>query len=1061
MAIIQSSIRYPVTVSVGIFLLVLFGLLSLFAIPVQLTPDVDRPKITVETEWPGASPREIEEEIVIEQEDTLKNVEGLTRMKSESMDSQGRVELEFPVGADVNAGLLKVSNRLDQVPQYPPTAERPVIISASEQIAPIAWMHVEKLPGAEGAIQEHRRFFVEKIRPLIERVPGVAKSNVYGGWDRIMEVVVDVEKMSSRRITFTEVIDALRRENRNISAGHFDEGKRRYIARTVGQFQRPEDIDEVVIKSVDGAPVKIKDIGFARLGFDEPNVMVLAQFEPTIVLNAIREAGANVIEVMDGIKRTLEDINENILPAKGLRIVQVYDETDYINSAIERVTDNIMIGGTLAIIVLLLFLGSVRSTFIVATAIPVSIIGTMLVMGLLGRNINVISLAGMSFAAGMVVDNSIVVLENIYRHREMGESAPEAAYRGASEVWGAVLAGTLTTMAVFIPVTFVQEEAGQLFRDIAIAIASAVGISLIVSITLIPTLAARILKVDTPAERAAKSGFSVRRLLSPFGKVKDGVTAVSRFVLGHRLREVFVVVLLTALSLTAAYFLSPKTEYLPEGNRNFMLAILIPPPGYNLPTLEKMGEYIGEGIKPYWGVKPGSEQDKKLKGVGIQQYFYVATRSRVIMGVKSRDPEKVRELAPVLKGILNSIPGMISIVTPASLFSREIGRGRSIDIELTGPDLAQLVQLGGRIFGQLMEILPGAQVRPIPSLDLGNPEIRIVPDRERTAALRMNTSEIGAYVDALLQGRKIDEYLLDGEKIDLKVAAGANFIERTQDFAGLPIKTPEGKLVTLGDIADIDLVSGPTQINRIERRRAIELVTIPPAEIPLEEAMQRVRNQIEKPLREEGAVGGRIGFRMAGAADDLTRTRKSFQGNFLLALLITYLLMAALFENYLYPFLIMFTVPLATAGGFIGLWMVNRFVAHQPLDVLTMLGFVILVGTVVNNAILIVHQALNNIRDRGMPRREALIDSVRTRVRPITMSTATSVTAMLPLVIFPGAGSEMYRGIGSVVVGGLILSTVFTLFLIPSFTSLMWAVGARVFPGSYAEPDASAGGSAE
>lgn len=1035
MNLIKRSIDYPVSVSVGVFLLVLFGLLALFSIPIQLTPDVDKPIVGIETVWPGASPQEVEEEIVIEQEDTLKNVEGLVKMKSESQDSRSSISLEFPVGTDMDSALVRISNKLDQVPEYPEDAERPVIISAGENTQPIAWMHVVKLPGFDVDPLKERRFFVEKIRPIIERVQGVAKSNVYGGMDRIMEVALGMEKMSSMAITFNDVTTALRRENRNVSAGFFDEGKRRYIVRTVGQFKTPSDIDEVVIKDIDSAPIRIKDIGRSRLGYDEPDVMVLARFKPTIVLNAIREAGANVMLVMEDLRAAIANVNETLLKPKGLEIVQVYDETDYIDSAIKLVRNNIFIGGSLAVLALWLFLGSFRSTLVIATAIPVSIIGALLSMSLLGRNINVISLAGMSFAAGMVVDSSIVVLENIFRHTELGKSRVQAAFVGASEVWGAVLASALTTMAVFIPVTFVKEEAGQLFRDIAIAIASAVGISLIISITLIPTLAARVLKV-TSSQNGAKEKKTKR--ISPLKFFQKGVMSLNRKVLGSRVMEISVIILLTALSLGSAYYLSPKAEYLPQGNRNFMLGVLIPPPGYNLQTLKEIGYKIGDDIKPYWRVEKGSERDKKLKGVAIDEYFYVATRSQVFMGVKSRDPEKVRELFPILQKSLGSIPGMIAIVSQASLFSREIGRGRSIDIELKGPDLTRLVGLGGRIFGQLMEIIPGAQIRPVPSLDLGNPEIRVTPDRQRLAALGLNTSTVGEYIDSLLQGRKIDEYLLEGEKIDLKVAAWPPFIKRTQDFIDLPIRTPGGELITLDEVASIDLVAGPTQINRIERQRAIELLTIPPTEIPLEEAMYRVKTQVEEPLKKEGAIGGSYSMTLAGTADDLTKTRKAFQGNFLLALLITYLLMAALFENYLYPLIIMFSVPMATAGGFIGLFFVNKFVAHQPMDILTMLGFVILVGTVVNNAILIVHQALNNIRDYDMPTREALLESVRTRVRPITMSTLTSVMAMLPLVIFPGAGSEMYRGIGSVVIGGLLLSAIFTLFLIPAFTSLVW-----------------------
>ena len=775
MNIIDYAIKYPVTVSVGVFLLVLFGLLALFSIPIQLTPDVDRPIIEVQTEWPGASPQEVEEEIVIEQEDVLKNVEGLRRMKSESADSHGSVELEFPVGTEVNTALLRVSNRLNQVPQYPPEADKPVIISASERIPPIAWMHVKTLPGYSGNIERERRFFEEKVRPLIERVPGIAKSNVYGGRDTIMQVELDVQKMSSLRITFDEVVGALQRENHNISAGFFDEGKRRYIARTVGQFYKPSDIDEVVIKDVDGAPIKIKDIGFSHLGYDEPEITVLGFFRQSIVLNAIRESGTNVMEVMAGLKKAIKRINEDMLAPRKMHIEQVYDETNYINSAIGLVRNNIFIGGTLAVVVLLLFLGSVRSTLVIATAIPVSIIGTMLVMKLLGRNINVISLAGMSFAAGMVVDNSIVVLENIYRHRELGESRAEAAYNGAKEVWGAVLASTLTTMAVFIPVTFVQEEAGQLFRDIAIAVSAAVGISLIVSVTLIPTLSARILRVASQDAKGKSLRFSLSALYKPFSWLREGIVRLSSIILGKRTLEIGVIVLLIGFSALTVYFLMPKAEYLPEGNRNMVLGILIPPPGYNLDTLKEIGHEIQTEIKPYWQVPLGSKEAEKTGGVSIVHHFYVARRAQVFAGVISADPSKAQELIPIMRKALGKIPGMIAVVTQPSIFARGIGEGRSINIELTGPDLAVLVNTGKRIFGQLMGLMPGVQIRPVPGLDLGNPEVRITPDRERLAALHMNTSDIGKYIDSMLQGVKIDEYLYEGGKIDLKVSAAGNF----------------------------------------------------------------------------------------------------------------------------------------------------------------------------------------------------------------------------------------------------------------------------------------------
>jgi HAE1 family hydrophobic/amphiphilic exporter-1 len=390
-----------------------------------------------------------------------------------------------------------------------------------------------------------------------------------------------------------------------------------------------------------------------------------------------------------------------------------------------------------------------------------------------------------------------------------------------------------------------------------------------------------------------------------------------------------------------------------------------------------------------------------------------------------------------MRGILGKIPGMIAIVTQSSLFASSLGAGRSIDVDISGPDLQTLISLAQRIFGQIMGLIPGSQLRPIPSLDLGNPEIRIIPDRDRAVKVGLTAQEIGITVDALLDGIKVGEVRRFGNKIDLTLMGDVDTIKRIEDFEDLQINTPQGKRVTLASVADINLVAGPSQVNHIETARSVPIRVIPPKELPLESAMDIIKTRVIAPLEKSGELKRPFTINLAGTADDLFRTRKALQGNFILALVITFLLMSALFGSFLYPFVIMFSVPLAAAGGFMGLFLINRFVSYQPLDVLTMLGFVILIGVVVNNAILIVHQALNFIRDNGMAPREAIRESVRTRVRPIFMSAFTSVMGMLPLVLFPGAGSELYRGIGSVITGGLLISTIFTVFLVPSLFSLV------------------------
>ena len=879
-------------------------------------------------------------------------------------------------------------------------------------------------------IERYRDYAEEVVKTALERVPGVSRSDIYGGYDRQLQVIVDPRAMAARQITVQDLAQALARENINTSAGTFDEGKRRYIVRTVGQYQQPGDIEQVVVRSADGTRVTVGEIARTRLGYVRTVASVRQKGDPAIAINAQRETGANVLEVMDGIRRTIRELNEGPLAGEGLQLKQVYDATDYIDSAIGLVRSNIVIGGALAVTVLFIFLRSVSSVAIIATAIPISIVGTFLAMWLLGRNINVISLAGMSFAVGMVIDNAIVALENIFRHQQMGKTRVRAALDGASEVWGALLASTLTTVAIFLPIVFVEDEAGQLFRDIAIAVSCSVVLSLIVAISVIPSLANKILGGgERRGSRLVAWGEGVRTFIA------RSVFRIS----GSTVLRLGVITGLIGLSLAIAITLLPKSEYLPTGNRNLIFGIVLPPPGYNLDELIQVGQTIEDVLRPHWEAAsdPDGPQAQALSGPPIANMFFVAFGRSAFMGARSTDPARVRELIPIIQGpVLGGVPGTFAVVQQSSLFQRATGSGRSIDIDITGPDLDHLVGLGGRIFGQVRQVVPGSQARPIPSLDLGNPEVRILPDRVRAADLGLSAREIGSAVNALMDGALVDGYQFQGEEIDL-VLRGEEDWFRTQDIANLPIYTPRGQLVPLSAVARVEVTTGPEQINHIERDRAITVRVIPPETVPLETALEALQTEIVQPLVDSGDLAPPYQIQLSGSADDLRRTRQALQWNFLLALLITYLLMAALFESFLYPFVIMLSVPPALAGGILGLEVVNRTLTYQPLDILTMLGFVILIGVVVNNAILIVHQTLNILREAPeTPLREAIHDAVFSRVRPIFMSTITSALGMLPLVVFPGAGSELYRGLGSVVIGGLLLSTLFTLFLVPTFLSL-------------------------
>jgi HAE1 family hydrophobic/amphiphilic exporter-1 len=1037
--LVSTSIKYPVAVAVGVILVVMFGLIALFEVPVQLTPDVDRPVITVRTNWLGASPQEIEREIVDRQEKELKSVEGLVRMTSESVTNQGRVILEFAVGTDTAEALLRVNNKLQQVPRYPENADKPVLVSANEQTARIAWMVILPTGPKAPKVPEVRTFVLEKVLPLIERVQGVAASNLYGGQSTEMQVLVDPEAVAAHKLTMRGIADSLVAENSDFSGGTMDEGRRRYQVRAKSRFTEPEDAENVVVAYENGAPVFVKDLGYARLGLAQPQSMVLHYGKPTMAMNAVRESGTNVLEVMAGLQAAIANVNREVLADLDLRIQQVYDETEYIVQAIDLVRTNIFVGGSLAIIVLLLFLRSVSATFIVALGIPISLIGTFIMMSLFGRNLNVISLAGLAFASGMVVDNAIVVLENIYRRRQEGETRKDAAYKGTVQVWGAVLASTVTTVAVFLPVVRIKQEAGQLFADIAIAVSFAVIISLFASITVIPSLASRIVggaKKDKPAEPKIMKTAAMKAMAS-FGEwVRELVVNTVYRLTGSLPARLGVVSLMTLAAIGMAWFLAPKAEYLPTGNRNLVLGIMLPPPGYNVDAVTKVGEELTRQWRPHWGKNP-YEQGGNTAEPGFKTFFYVGWETQIFMGVASWDESRVKDLIPIMQRSLGSIPGMIPIVQQTSLFESGVSQGRTIDLDFTGPDLGRLVSLGGQSFGQIRQLLPGAQARPVPSLDLSQPELRFTPDRVRAAAVGLTARDIGFNLDVLVEGAKIDEVNQGGYNIDLKLMATPQSMERTQDLGRMEVNSREGDLVSLESVAPPKLVGAPTQINHIERERAITLRIYPPEEMPLQEAMDRLNSNIVKPLKDSGEVAPPYDVKLSGTADDLTQTYEALRGNFLLALAITFLLMAALFESFLYPLVIMFSVPLAAAGGFLGLWLVNATITYQALDVLTMLGFIILIGIVVNNAILIVDQTLQGLRHDGLGIREAVREAVRVRVRPIFMSAFTSVFGMLPLVVFPGAGSELYRGLGSVVLGGLMVSTLFTLFLVPSLLSLV------------------------
>ncbi|MFT7192075.1 MAG: HAE1 family hydrophobic/amphiphilic exporter-1 [Dinoroseobacter sp.] len=738
-----------------------------------------------------------------------------------------------------------------------------------------------------------------------------------------------------------------------------------------------------------------------------------------------------MISVMEELRVVLDELRAGPLADVGLDAEQVYDETIYIQGAIDLVIQNIWIGAALAALILLLFLRSPRATLVVSLAIPVSIVATFVVMALTGRTLNVISLAGIAFAIGMIVDASIVVLENIYRLREAGHSRREAAYLGAKQVWGAILVSALTTVLVFIPILIMQLEAGQLFRDIAVAISVSVMLSLLVAITVIPALASRLL---SNSDQKPMRLWGVDQIASGFHR---GVMAYVRLTLRFRTFGIMMVALIAGGAAVATWAFLPRLEYLPEGNRNLVFGLIIPPPGYNLETTETIAQRIEEVAQPLWEAAPAAQMEDGTPT--IDSFFFVATPGNSFVGAGAVDTQRAGDLIPVLSRPIFAEPGTFGFMTQPSLFGRGVGGGRAIELNVSGQDLDDILEVAGRAAGLVSRLLPrseGHQFRPIPGLELGAPEVRLLPDRLRLADAGLDSSALAATVDAFNDGLRVAQITIGSDRVDLvlKGDPSVTAAARTQDIGNYPVVTPSGQILPVSALAEVVLTSGPTEIRHRERLRTVTLEVRPSNDLPLEDAVTLLETEVVAVLQQQGLPAD-IRLGVSGTADQLSQTWSAIQINLIVALIIVFLVMAILFESFVLPLVILIAVPVAAAGGVGGLAFLNTF-QTQPLDMLTLLGFVILVGIVVNNAILIVHQTLYHLREEGMDPVDAIEEATRNRIRPIFMSTLTSVMGMLPLVIFSGEGSELYRGLGAVVVGGLSMSAFLTLLTVPPLLRL-------------------------
>ncbi len=560
-----------------------------------------------------------------------------------------------------------------------------------------------------------------------------------------MQVMLDPVKLADRGIPISRVREAIRSRNRDVSGGDLDEGKRRFNIRTIGRYETPSEIENTIIDIQDGTQVYVREVGYARLGHAEMRTFIRQDGEPALAFGPQRERGSNLLVVMEKVQETIRELNEGLLSEKGLFLTQVTDSTLYVRDAVDMVRVNLLFGGALALGILLIFLRHTRSTLIVGMAIPLCMIGSFFLINASGRSINVISLAGLAFSIGVVLDASIVVLENIYRHRSMGKEPFEAAYDGTSEVWTAILSSTLTNIVVFTPIITLVDEAGQIFRDLAIAIVSANVLALIVSILIIPALAARLLTRMPSSDAPGLKGMFQRLFgLAPLAeRIHNGpLRSVLTWLMRGVMQRLALVIALLVLAAACLVVFMPKTEYLPNGNRQAIVGILIPPQGYGLPEISSIGKELERRVQPLLDAEPAAYDAGEVPAPPLKYFFFAAFHNRMFMFTRPKEPSHVSAVPGAMQRIMRDVPGTIAFALQLSIFSRNIMGSRAIDVDVIGPDVKALTGIAQQAFFRVRQVLPGARPEPKPGIEVGQPQMTIRPDWERAAQLGINVQDL-------------------------------------------------------------------------------------------------------------------------------------------------------------------------------------------------------------------------------------------------------------------------------------------------------------------------------
>lgn len=1035
MKFIETAVRWRHGTLAAFFLLALFGVLSLLNLPLELQPGGDRPQITIATPYPGAGPTEVEDLITRPIEEQMEEVEGIQEITSSSRPGFSQITLEFTNGSNMNERLLDTLNRLQQVRSLPPEAQESSVNLVSGSRAPMMWLIMLPKNETPPDPNRYRDLVDDTIVPRLRQVTGIGDFIIGGGQEREVEVRVDPKALADRNLTISDVVRVLRENNRDIRGGPLTLGRREYRVRTVSRSQTIEQMGEFVLRRDGQGTVLLRDVAIIEMGRKPQDSVLMFNDQSTVAIGIIRRSGANVPTVSRQVREAVTDLEAQFdRQEQNVRFFINYDENDYISQSVRLVQENLLSGSILAVIVLLLFLGSMRTVAVVALTIPVTLVTVFIAMSALGRTLNIISLAGLGFSAGMVVDNAIVVVENAFTYMQQGKKPMQAAIEGTKEVAGGILGATLTNVAVFVPLALVQGEVRELFIDMAIAISAAAIFSMGAAVTLVPMLSGLFLSREEALQvleggtyrggnwvaRSVSNTSAVFRVWQ--GKLERILTRTVGWSLGAgRFGRRLLVLSIPLGLLVATIFLLPPADYLPDGNRNQIRWLAEPLPGTSLPEAVTLSEAPRAWLR----------SQPEVNNVLLVQ----RTGFRAILATLKPEFATTNNLNSFVQRALaqsaNFAGYRFLFPTRNSIFQDP---GKEFRVDIVGPDLNELSQLERQLSGELRK-LPGV-VNVRSNFVTGAAELQVIPDRIRVAETGLTEADVGTMVEAALGGRFASNFIDGKEDLDVSVELQNTFVKTPEQLRQLPLYGRSGRQVQLGDIAEVRETTGPDVINHVDLERSITLTTSLAPTAALGELIQQAETEILAPLRATLPAGYRVN--LAGSADRLTETISQLMAVFALSVVIIYLLLMALYRSFIYPIVIMATVPMGMSGALLSMVIANRiFGMNVPLDMITALGFIILTGVVVNNAILLVERSIQ-LQEEGMEYDASLYNATRDRLRAIFMSALTSVLGMLPLAIVPGQGAELYQGLGIVLTGGLAFSTILTPTVVPALMGLLY-----------------------